>query len=144
MEDTETPTVPAPVCTTAPIYFHWAEDSNSILFHTVRDLKLSQQPFSTSLRELVADVTGFRVPALSPDARLMAYTVASGSGGSLFVAETSNPSGARQVLDVGALSDFVWSPDWAELAVVDQEDPNSPLFQRAASGFHRWPHPDHC
>lgn len=130
VEDTETPTVPAAVQTGAPIYFHWAEDSNSILFHTVRDLKLSQQPFSTSPRELVADVTGFRVPALSPDGRLMAYTVASGSGGSLLVAETADPSAARQLLEVGALSAFMWSPDGAELAVVDQEDPNSPLFQR--------------
>jgi TolB protein len=60
----------------------------------------------------------------------MAYSVASDSGGPLFIADPADLKTARALLSVGALSAFMWSPGSAELAVVDQADPASPLFQR--------------
>ena len=130
VEDTETPVGPTAVQQGAPIYFHWAGDGNSILFHIREDVKLARKPFDAASPELLANAVGFRVPALSPDGRLMAYTPATDTGGSLFIAETAQPSAPLATLEVGALSAFMWSPDGAELAVLDQDDANAPTFQR--------------
>jgi len=127
--DTADPGNQVAVHTGAPIYFHWAGDGNSILLHAGADVKLVEKPF-TGARGLASDTVGFRAPALSPDGHLLAYSVASPAGGLLMVAETANPSAARAVLPVGVLAAFMWSPDGAELAVVDQQDTNSAIFQR--------------
>lgn len=129
IEDTEEPGRPAAVQTGAPIYFQWASDASSILLHIRQELKLSRKPFGAAAPALLANTAGFRVPALSPDGRWMAYSVASDSGGPLFIADPSDPKTARALLSVGALSAFMWSPGGTELAVVDQADPASPLFQ---------------
>jgi TolB protein len=130
IEDPEAPGPPAAVQTGAPIYFHWASDASSILLHIRQELKLSRKPFGAAPPALLANAAGFRVPALSPDARWMAYSVASESGGALFIADPADLRTAHAALTVGALSAFMWSPDGAELAVVDQADTASPLFQR--------------
>jgi TolB protein len=125
--DMEAPDSLATVQVGAPMYLHWARDGNSFLLHVGDDVKLVQKPFGTASRDLVYDTVGFRAPAISPDGRWMAYTSAAGS---LVVAETANPSQMRLLLEVGNLAAFMWSPDGRELAVVDQEDPNSAIFQR--------------
>ena len=130
VQNTETEDTPTVVQTGAPIYFHWAGDSNSILLHIREDLKLAQKPFDADSRELLTSVDGFRVPALSPDGRLMAYTSVSEAGGSLFIAETGDLSTARSVLEVGPWSAFMWSPDGTELAVADRTDPAESILQR--------------
>jgi len=130
IEDPEAPGTPAAVQTGAPIYFHWAGDASSILLHIRQELKLSRKPFGAAPPALLANAAGFRVPALSPDGRWMAYSVASDSGGALFIADPADLRTVHAALTVGALSAFMWSPDGAELAVVDQADPASPLFQR--------------
>lgn len=130
VQDTETQEAPKAVPGGAPIYFHWAGDGSAILLHTVRELRLVEKPFDTAPARLVADAGGFRAPAFSPDGRRMAYTVASQAGSSLLVAQAGDPASASPVLEVGALAAFLWSPDGAELAVLDQEEINSPVFQR--------------
>jgi TolB protein len=46
------------------------------------------------------------------------------------VATTRSPNRTHAALEVGANSAFLWSPRRAELAVADQSDPNSLVFQR--------------
>ena len=40
------------------------------------------------------------------------------------------PEDGKTLLDVGPLSAFAWSPDGTEIAVADQQNPRTPVFQR--------------
>ena len=136
VEDTLNPSVPTEVETNAPLYFHWAPDGQSMVVHAGDAVKLVRKPFDTSTPQLLARSHGFRVPALSPDGTRVAYSmdepreegVATQYG--LFIGQAGTPHQARQVLQVGSLSAFLWSPDGNELAVADRQDPSSPYFQR--------------
>jgi TolB protein len=46
------------------------------------------------------------------------------------VAATDNPTDPRATLEVGANSAFLWSPQGGELAVADQPNPDSLIFER--------------
>jgi len=114
----------------APLYYQWSSDGSSLVIHIGEELKLAHAPFSGNAETLVKSTLGFRAPALSSEGGKFAYVGSGDNQGSLFVAEATAPARSWKVLDVGTLSAFVWSPGGHELAVVDQDNPRSPIFQR--------------
>jgi len=128
--DTEALTEPTSIETGAPLYFHWAADGQSMLMHVGDELKLLTRPFGASSTDSIEADPGFRVPALSPDGRNMAYLGTGGSLGSLLIAGTEDPANTRNALEIGPRAAFAWSPQGGDLAVVDQENLGLPTFQR--------------
>ena len=115
--------------TGAPLYFHWAADSGSLLIHENTNVKLAAKPFGTVTPTLVVTNSIFRPPALSPDGQQFAYAQATEAGGSAIVAPVSDPDNGVEVLSVGARVAFTWSPNGEELAVADQEE-RGDIYQR--------------
>ncbi|PKB81514.1 MAG: hypothetical protein BZY88_06230 [SAR202 cluster bacterium Io17-Chloro-G9] len=136
VEDTDNPTVPVEVETNAPLYFNWSSDGESMAVHAGDAVQIVRKPFDTEPPEVVARSLGFRVPALSPDGTLVAYTMdepaeeGRGVEYGLLIGPSGRPHPARRVLHVGSTSAFLWSPDGRELAVADRPDSFSPFFER--------------
>lgn len=128
--DTESLTEPTVIESGAPLYFHWAADGQSMLMHVGDELKLLTRPFGASQTDSIDADPGFRVPALSADGRNFAYVANGGSLGSLLIAGTDATAATRNALEIGPRVAFAWSPQGGELAVVDQENPAEPTFQR--------------
>ena len=112
----------------APLYFHWRADEQSIVLHSGQELKTATPAGNVSFVNGMA--LGFRVPAYSPDGLSLAYAANTGSGQALFVAPASEPGMAQQLMDLGSMAVFMWSPDGRDFAVADQSNPRSPLFER--------------
>ena len=128
--DTESLTEPTVIESGAPLYFHWGGDGQSMLMHVGDELKLLTRPFGASSGLPIDADPGFRVPALSPDGRKMAYMGTDRSSGSLLIAETGGTGTARNALDVGFRAAFAWSPQSGDLAVADQQNRSAPTFER--------------
>jgi Tol biopolymer transport system component len=118
------------VQTGAPLYFQWSSDAQSMVVHVGAEMKHLGRPIGTEARVLATDAVGFRAPALSRDGIQVAYTRETESGAALFIGATDGSSPERRLLDLGAISAFLWSPDGRELAVADQLSPGTPVFQR--------------
>ena len=129
---------PLTVETGAPLYFSWARDSQGLLLHSGPEIKLVSNLSGVDSSLALGSDDGFRVPAYSPagapadslGGQRLAYTTHSGDGGLLMVAASGAPEQAQAVLEVGAFSAFLWSPDGTRLAVADHLDSGGPAFQR--------------
>jgi Tol biopolymer transport system component len=128
--DTDSNSEPVAVETGAPLYYSWAGDGNSLLLHNGPEVKLVRGLSGRHSGQVIATAQGFRVPAFSRDSSHIAYSQRTGSGESLFVAEADNLTQSNQVMQLGAFSAFMWSPDGRQLAVADQQSPNSTIFER--------------
>ena len=122
--------VPVAVATGAPLYFHWGGASETLAIHVGDDLIIARTPFDSPAPVVRSGLVGFRVPALSPDGTLVAYSDMVAGSNSLLVAGVGDVGGAQAVVDVGELAAFAWSPDGAEVAVVDSQEVRSGAFQR--------------
>ena len=114
----------------APLYYSWAGDGSSLIVHIGEEVKLFRELSDHATGEVLATARGFRAPAFSSDGRRVAYAAQSDSGESLMVADVSDLDNARPVLDLDAFSAFMWSPNGNQLALADQQAPNSVVFQR--------------
>jgi TolB protein len=128
--NTESDSRPVVIERGAPLYYSCAGDGNSLTAHIGEEVKLYRELSDHASGEVLATTLGFRVPAFSSDSQRLAYAVQTVSGGSLMVAQVDDLDGAQQVLDLGASSAFIWSPDGRELAVADQGDASSVVFER--------------
>ncbi len=128
--DTESLSEPTVIESGAPLYFHWGADGQSMLLHVGDELKFLTRPFGASSGQPIDADPGFRVPALSPDGRYMAYMGTGATSGSLLIAETGATGTARNALDIGSRAAFAWSPQGGDLAVADQQNDNAPTFNR--------------
>ena len=128
--DTESLSEPTVIESGAPLYFHWGADGQSMLLHVGDELKFLTRPFGASSGQPIDADPGFRVPALSPDGRYMAYMGTGTPAGSLLIAETGATGTARNALDIGSRAAFAWSPQGGDLAVADQQNGNAPTFDR--------------
>ena len=128
--DTESLTDPTVIESGAPLYFHWGADGQSMLLHVGDELKFLTRPFGASSGQPIDADPGFRVPALSPDGRYMAYMGTGATSGSLLIAETGTTGTARNALDIGSRAAFAWSSQGGDLAVADQQNDNAPTFNR--------------
>ena len=121
---------PVPIETNAPLYFNWASDSGSMVMHAGPEVKVRNFPVGEAPETIVPDARGFRVPAFSPDGSQVAYVEDTADGGTLFVAPIDDLAAGRRIMDVGAMSAFLWSPDGSQLAVADHGTVGTPLFER--------------
>ena len=128
--DTQSLTEPTIIESGAPLYFHWGADGQSILMHVGDELKFLTRPFGASSGQPIDAAPGFRVPALSPDGRSMAYMGTGTPSGSLLITETGETGTARNALDIGFRAAFAWSPLGDDLAVADQQTHSAPTFER--------------
>ena len=114
----------------APLYFQWSNDGQIIALHVRADITLARRPFGTTPTVMVQSSGGFRVPAISPDGTSLAYVAETEDGMGLFIAPVGDLDQAQKIMDVGAFSAFLWSPDGTRLAVGDQPNPRIPFFNR--------------
>ena len=121
---------PVAVATGAPLYFQWSRNSDILAIHVGDDLLIARKPFGGPAPVIESGLGGFRVPALSPDGSMVAYTGSVGGRNALQVAQVGNTPGQRSIVEVGELSAFAWSPDGREMAVADSPEARSGAFQR--------------
>ena len=114
----------------APLYYHWNNTSDALLIHIESALLLAKKPFNDGLQHLVVARGQFRTPAVSPDGQQFAYIDSTDDGRSLFVAPVSGSEQGKAILGAGAVSAFAWSPDGQDLAIAEQLDLSSALFER--------------
>ena len=132
--DVEGGSAPVRVTTGAPLYFHWGSGGEMMAIHVGGDLVVARRPYEAPMPVLASDLMGFRVPALSPDRRLLAYAESREGEDFLYLARLSDNGGdgpeARAVAGVGRSSAFAWSPAGGELAVVDGREAGVSGFER--------------
>ncbi len=121
---------PKALATGAPLYYHWAADSSALLIHVRQEVNLARRPFDEAPVPLTTARGFFRAPAFSPDGERFAYTDVTETAASLLVAPVNNPEQGRNILEVGMLAAFTWSPDGQEIAIADQLDPSRGVFER--------------
>ena len=114
----------------APLYYHWSKDGGAMALHVGSDITLATSLAVGAARQTVQSSGGFRVPAISPDGESLAYVAAADGSMGLYIAPVTDLSQARKIIDVGALSAFLWSPDGSQLVVGDQPNPRFPFFDR--------------
>lgn len=114
----------------APLYYSWAGDGSALLVHIGEEVKLFREFSDHAAGEVLATARAFRAPAFSRDGRRIAYGAQSEAGEHLVVAQVDNVANPQQVLELGAFSAFMWSPQGSELAVADQQASNSAAFER--------------
>ena len=114
----------------APLYYQWSKDASIMALHIGLDVSLAAPPVAGGSRQTFEASGGFRVPAISPDGANLAYVTDSGGEMGLYVAPINDLGQARKVIDVGALTSFLWSPDGTQLAVADQFNPRAALYDR--------------
>ena len=114
----------------APLYYHWAADAGAMALHVGPDITFARPPVGGASGQSIQSSANFRVPAISPDGKSLAYVAEAAGGMGLYVTATDDISQGRKIMDVGATSAFSWSPDGKQLAVADQANPRSPIFER--------------
>ena len=114
----------------APLYYHWANDGESMALHVGPDITLARPLATDTPRQAVQSSGGFRVPAISPDGESLAYVANSNGSMGLYIAPVNDLGRARRIIDVGAMTAFLWSPDGSQLAVGDQANPRVPFLDR--------------
>ena len=119
------------------LYYTWSPDSRSLLMHRGAELFVSRATTDGfGPPELLGTVGGaFFAPAMSRDARTLAFaadgalsTVEVPSTGE--VKENSPVPGAKRILPAETFTAFKWSPTRDEMAVADNFDGTSALFER--------------
>ena len=118
------------VASGAPLYYQWSNDAGAMALHVGTDITVARPPVGGTPDKTIQSSGGFRVPAISRDGTRLAYVAASNGGIALYVTPVDDLSQGRKIVDVGAISAFLWSPDGTRLAVVDQPNPRNPLFDR--------------
>ena len=128
--DTVTLSEPVVVASGAPLYFHWSGNSRSLLAHVGEDILLIEQPFGAASSNVSSADLGFRVAALSPDGNKMVFPGSGSDSGFLVTGPTGADMAKARVLEIGSRSAVAWSPGGTHLAVVDQDNPRVPAFDR--------------
>ncbi|PKB68016.1 MAG: hypothetical protein BZY81_03185 [SAR202 cluster bacterium Io17-Chloro-G4] len=130
VKDTEADAEAVEVSVGAPLYWHWRQDDSALLLHNGTEIELAEAPFQQEPRKLISSPSPFRVPAISPDGARFAYINVDQEGSSLVVASLDSPENGIKLLGVGAISAFAWSPDGTEIAVADQQNTRTPVYQK--------------
>ena len=110
-----------------------------MVVHAGDAIKLVRKPFGIATPQLMARSQGFRVPALSPDGALVAYTIdqpreeGRANEYDFLIGQAGTPHQTQRVLGVGGNSAFLWSPDGSELAVADSRASPHPSLNACGS-----------
>ena len=115
-----------------PLYYHWSADSSTLAVHSGDRVTLEGPAPNAQDNRVAVDAFNFRAPAFSPDGSRLAFGGIVGGVEGIFVAsigsESSQPPSL--LMETQGLNAFAWSPDGSVLAVADQTQPRTPVFNR--------------
>jgi TolB protein len=114
----------------APLYYQWSKDAQAMALHVGPEMIWANPPTVESSRQSFQSAGNFRVPVVSPDGSTLAYVDRTIEGAGLYLAQTSDLNQAKKLIDVGWSSAIMWSPDGSRIAVADQSNPRTQLFDR--------------
>lgn len=112
----------------APLYYQWSKDAQAMALHVGPEVIWARFPAAEPSRISFQSAGNFRVPALSPDGSSIAYVDRTIEGAGLYLAPTYDLDQAKKLMDVGWSSAIMWSPDGTQIAVADQSNPRTQLF----------------
>ncbi|MCZ6789609.1 MAG: hypothetical protein O7D33_06710 [Chloroflexi bacterium] len=117
------------ITTGAPIYLAWSGDSRSLLLHHGPDLFRVDVDTPEALFQVGAPSGGYRAPAWSPKADMMAF-IAAGVGGrdTLDTSRLDGSDTSSLAQTVGFVS-FLWSPQGDRIAIGQSFDPTAPYVR---------------
>lgn len=114
----------------APLYYQWSPDAQSMAIHLGPEIIWMKSPIEGGSRESFRSPGNFRALSISPDGQTLAYVDESDNALGLYVSAINDLQHGKKIIDVGATVAFMWSPDGTQLAVADQSNPRSQLFDR--------------
>ena len=122
----------SPIALGAPLYYHWGTGSRRIAVHSGDRVNLQQVDVDAPAVRVAVDSFNFRAPALSPDGAQLAFGAIVGGIEGVYVAGVADErSGSPSLmLETQGLVAFAWSPDGSALAVAEQTQRGSPLFNK--------------
>jgi Tol biopolymer transport system component len=107
-----------PLVLGAPLYLGWSPDSEQILIHAGESLLLFEAPFTSDGGETLAGSSPrYLTPQFAPNDNRAAYVVDSEDGATLNIQDASGRE-RIEIVEVGALLFFRWSPSGEQLAMI--------------------------
>ena len=121
---------PISVVSRGPVYFHWSNDSRSIVLHVEEELMVAEEGMLQSPRALGLKGAGFQAPSWSRGGDEVVYASDLGGGNALYLAEPSSEGSSKAIAQVGDRVAFLSAPAGNELAVAEAEGDPGPLYDR--------------
>ena len=126
---------PAFLLDRGPLWMSWSTDSSKLAVHRSVDHFLVSFDGAVAMQKVRLDSNAYRVPAWRPDISELALSSPIGRTGYGLYSAPVTDSGLvlpQPISEVGPVSAFLWSPDGAHLAVVDDVTPvrygNTPIL----------------
>lgn len=116
-----------PIINGAPIFIAWCADNNFLGVHAGDELAVVEVEGSRTTANVAERAIGFRTPAFSDDANLMAYAVPSEPGVAIMRAHFQG-TGGREVLRLPGGVAMAFRPGTRELTVALTGQPGSGVF----------------
>ena len=113
----------------APLYLAWAGDSRNLFLHVSEGLFILDLDTAQGPRLLTPRSITFRAPAWALGDTAISYIARASHGFNVLVLADPGGGNAREVVDVGERSAFLWSPGGDRVAIADAVDPTSLYFE---------------
>ncbi len=113
-----------------PLYFKWADDSQSMLVHARDQLLSSKSPFNETPVGLGKMNPLFRAPDLSPDGTETTYLTDVTDGFGLFMGSASGEGESRLLEEIGGSAALTRSPLGNLIALVDSQPDSNRIHDR--------------
>ena len=119
---------PDAVINAAPLFSAWCTDNNFLAVHAGEELAVVEIDGSRSTAEVHPKALGFRTPAYSDDAEVLAYAVASPDGGVVIMRAHFQGTGSEEVCAFGSGVALAFRPGTQLLTVAVSNDAESGGF----------------
>ena len=114
----------------APLYYQWSSNAQSMAIHLGLDIIWANAPGPNGTTESFRSAGNFRTPAISPNGQDLAYVDEDDSGSALFISPVSDLNQSTKFINLGYNSAVMWSPDGTQLAIANQSNPGTPLYDQ--------------
>lgn len=114
----------------APLFYSWGSVDLSLLVHLGKTVKLYDRVTSDSPPSDLGLSTNFRTPAFSKDGLRIAYIEEKVNDRVLRLSHSDRPMDDTDFGDIGASSAFSWSPKSDMIALADQDNDQTSVFNR--------------
>ncbi|MGI8927727.1 MAG: hypothetical protein ACR2HN_13945 [Tepidiformaceae bacterium] len=116
-----------PIITGAPLFHSWCGDNNFIAVHAGRELAVVEVEGSRTTASVADPAVGFRAPAYSDDAEILAYAVAV-EGGVAVMRALFQGTGSREIRRFAGGVALAFRPQTCELSVAVTRRPDTGTF----------------
>jgi hypothetical protein len=117
-----------PIINGAPIFISWCNDNNFLAVHAGTELAVVETQGSRTTAEVAARSVGFRTPAFSDDADVLAYAVPAEPGVAVMRAHFQG-TGSREVKRFPGGVALAFRPGTRELSVAVTKRPETGAFE---------------